>query len=258
MKHSKISIITINYNNLKGLKDTAESIINQTCKDFEWVIIDGGSTDGSKEYIESISEYADYWVSEPDKGIYNAMNKGTRKATGEYCLYMNSGDSIYDNTTIYQLNKLNYTSDVVSGIGTTWYNGKLFAIRYPKKETNLSNFVCLLPDDKKRIASSSLLHQATLIKRICLLATPYDEAMKIAADYKFWIQHLIYNNGTYETIDVTICRFDKTGVSSSPESRMEAVEFLESTLPERIKQDYLFIAKLRQNRIWKILKYFVR
>ncbi len=258
MKNTKISIITINYNNLKGLVDTAESIMNQTDNNFEWIIIDGGSTDGSKEYIESIAHHIDYWVSEPDKGIYNAMNKGTRVATGEYCLYMNSGDCVYDNTTIGQLNKLNYTSDVVCGIGTTWYNGQLFATRYPRKETNFSDFICLLPNDKTRIASSSLLHQATLIRRTCLLATPYDETMKIAADYKFWIQHLIYKNGTYETIGVTICRFDKTGVSSSPESRMEAVEFIESTLPERIKQDYLFIARLRQSRIWKILKYFIR
>lgn len=257
MRNTKISIITINYNNLKGLVDTAESIMNQTDNNFEWIIIDGGSTDGSKEYIESIAHHIDYWVSEPDKGIYNAMNKGTRVATGEYCLYMNSGDCVYDNTTIGQLNNLNYVSDVVSGKGSLEMNGSVLTIRYPKREIKLSSFISVLPNNKSRIAPSSLLHQATLIRRSCLLATQYDETMKIAADYKFWIQHLIYKNGTYETIDVTVCRFDMTGISSSIESRMEAVEFLEELLPLRIQYDYIFLSKLKQSKFWRILKYMI-
>ena len=90
----KLSIITINYNNLEGFKKTAESVINQTWKEFEWIIIDGGSTDGSKEYIVKLNydltrngwNPIAYWCSEPDKGIYNAMNKGIGKAKGEYLL----------------------------------------------------------------------------------------------------------------------------------------------------------------------------
>jgi glycosyltransferase involved in cell wall biosynthesis len=71
----KLSIITINYNNLDGLKRTFESVVNQTWQEFEYIIIDGGSTDGSAEFIESQAGNIDYWVSEPDRGIYNAMNK---------------------------------------------------------------------------------------------------------------------------------------------------------------------------------------
>ena len=78
----KLSIITINYNNKDGLQRTIESVLSQTCTDFEWIIIDGGSTDGSKELIEQYADNIAYWVSEPDNGVYNAMNKGIKVAGG--------------------------------------------------------------------------------------------------------------------------------------------------------------------------------
>src|SRR5688572_27521016 len=96
----KISIITINYNNLDGLKRTVDSVVNQTWQEFEYIVIDGGSTDGSGAYIESKSKHFHYWVSEPDKGIYNAMNKGIVKATGEYLLFLNSGDHFFNDTVL--------------------------------------------------------------------------------------------------------------------------------------------------------------
>lgn len=80
----KLSIITINYNNLQGLRNTFQSVISQTWQEFEWIVIDGGSTDGGKELLEEHQEKFSYWVSEPDKGIYNAMNKGISHANGEY------------------------------------------------------------------------------------------------------------------------------------------------------------------------------
>jgi glycosyltransferase involved in cell wall biosynthesis len=92
----KLSIITVNYNNLEGLKKTIESVVSQTWQVFEYIVIDGGSTDGSAAYIEAQSVNIDYWVSEPDNGIYNAMNKGIKAATGEYLLFLNSGDDLTD------------------------------------------------------------------------------------------------------------------------------------------------------------------
>ncbi|MGV3547381.1 MAG: glycosyltransferase, partial [Pedobacter sp.] len=97
---SKITIITVNFNNLKGLKKTAESVLSQTYKDFEFIIVDGGSRDGSKEYIEEISDNVTLWVSEPDSGIYNAMNKGIKMAKGDYICFLNSGDIFFDETTL--------------------------------------------------------------------------------------------------------------------------------------------------------------
>ena len=92
-----LSIITINRNNAEGLKKTLESVASQTCRDFEHIIIDGASTDGSvdviKDYVASPSgKNVSYWISEPDSGIYNAMNKGIKKASGDYISLLNSGD----------------------------------------------------------------------------------------------------------------------------------------------------------------------
>ena len=83
----KLSIITINYNNKAGLQRTIDSVICQTCKDFEWIVIDGGSTDGSKQLIEQYQSHFAYWCSEPDNGVYHAMNKGITHAKGEYLLF---------------------------------------------------------------------------------------------------------------------------------------------------------------------------
>ena len=90
-----ISIITINYNNSTGLRKTIQSVIAQTYNNIEYIVIDGGSTDDSKSIIEEYEKDIDFWVSEPDGGIYPAMNKGTSHAHGDYCIYMNSGDTFY-------------------------------------------------------------------------------------------------------------------------------------------------------------------
>ena len=85
----KLSIITINYNNAIGLKKTIESIVEQTYHEFEYIVIDGGSNDDSKKVILENQNNISDWCSEKDAGIYNAMNKGILKATGEYLLFLN-------------------------------------------------------------------------------------------------------------------------------------------------------------------------
>ena len=118
-----LSIITINYNNLEGLRKTIDSVISQTWHDFEWIIIDGGSTDGSKELIEETAKQLassdfnplSYWCSEPDKGIYNAMNKGVAVAKGQYCIFMNSGDCFYDKNVVKDIIEANISEDIVTG-----------------------------------------------------------------------------------------------------------------------------------------------
>src|SRR5215204_5788299 len=93
-------IITINYNNAPNLRGTIESVINQTYRAIEYLVIDGGSTDGSVDIIKEFGNKIDYWVSEKDKGIYNAMNKGLIRATGDYVLYLNSGDYFADSSVL--------------------------------------------------------------------------------------------------------------------------------------------------------------
>lgn len=111
----KYSIITINFNNRDGLRRTIESVVNQTYRDFEYIIIDGGSIDGSVDIIKEYADKIDYWVSEPDKGIYNAMNKGITMAHGEYLNFMNSGDCFFDKERLQKIEDLNSDSDIIVG-----------------------------------------------------------------------------------------------------------------------------------------------
>lgn len=111
----KLSIITINYNNCNGLQRTIKSIVKQKCKNFEYVIVDGGSTDGSVNVIKENESYITKWISEPDNGIYNAMNKAARLSSGEYCLYINSGDELYSETTIDEILSQKFNEDFVEG-----------------------------------------------------------------------------------------------------------------------------------------------
>src|SRR5215213_3812369 len=96
----QFSIISINLNNAEGLQKTFDSVFNQTFTDFEYIIIDGGSSDGSEEIIKENADKFSYWVSEKDDGIYDAMNKGIAKATGDYLLFLNSGDHLLDSSIL--------------------------------------------------------------------------------------------------------------------------------------------------------------
>ena len=111
----KFSIITINYNNVEGLRNTIKSVVNQTYTDYEFIIIDGGSTDGSVEVIKEYANIITYWVSEPDKGIYNAMNKGIEVANGEYLNFMNSGDCFYNNDVLQKVADYHLEKDMIVG-----------------------------------------------------------------------------------------------------------------------------------------------
>ncbi|MFT4805390.1 MAG: glycosyltransferase involved in cell wall biosynthesis, partial [Psychroserpens sp.] len=99
----KLSIITINFNNAVGLKKTIESVVNQTSNDFEYIVIDGGSNDGSVDVIKEYEAKVSYWVSEVDKGIYHAMNKGILLAKGDYLEFLNSGDILVNETVIQKI-----------------------------------------------------------------------------------------------------------------------------------------------------------
>ena len=98
----KLSIITINYNNKAGLQKTIDSVICQTWRDFEWIVIDGGSADGSKELIEQYQQHFSYWCSERDDGVYSAMNKGICISSGDWIMILNSGDYLYSRDSLFE------------------------------------------------------------------------------------------------------------------------------------------------------------
>ncbi|MFV8342092.1 glycosyltransferase family 2 protein [Flavobacterium sp. XS2P39] len=200
---SKLSIITINYNNLEGLKKTMESVVNQTWREFEYIIIDGSSTDGSAAYIESQRGKIDYWISESDTGVYNAMNKGILKATGEYLLFLNSGDHLYSNTILQENVKhlqnydLIYFSIEVTGDNTSEI------VSYPEK-LRFSDFYY-----------GTLCHQSTFIKTDLFGKFGlYDENLKIVSDWKFFILALFKYNCSYFKVDAILATYYLDGISS--------------------------------------------
>lgn len=229
----KVSIITINYNNAEGLRRTLHSIASQTNKDYELIVVDGGSSDNSKEIIEeSLSEFpANSWVSEKDNGIYNAMNKGVRMSKGDYCLFMNSGDCFFADTSLEDsIPYLNDTTEIVSGAVKT----DKFSKDAPKAEDlSLSFFI-----------KDSMNHQSTYIKRELLLKFQYNESRRIVGDSEFFFQTLILHNATYKQIPVCVSYCEAAGESGDlSRSMQERFKAIKDLLPVRMASDVDFIAK---------------
>ena len=198
----KLSIITVNLNNKDGLQKTINSVISQTFKDFEWIIIDGGSTDGSKELIENYSDRLTYWVSEPDKGIYNAMNKGIKMANGDYLLFLNSGDCFFNEFVIEKFYNSNINSDVIYGNAIVVdKDGKEVSKWHNPENLRLSYFW-----------GFGLNHQSTFIHRRCFEHYMYNEDNVIASDLELFIQ-LLYNSYSFKKYNEYVALFDNTGIS---------------------------------------------
>lgn len=135
-----LSIITINFNNAEGLRKTIESVKNQTSKNFEHIIIDGASSDESVNVITEFladSEYekqVTFWVSEKDRGIYDAMNKGTLHANGRFCLYLNSGDYLSDNNVVARFNSYDLPTKQIIYTNAIFFNKKKeWKVKYPER-----------------------------------------------------------------------------------------------------------------------------
>ena len=203
MQNMKLSIITVNLNNRDGLQKTIDSVISQTFKDFEWIVIDGGSTDGSRELIELYSEHFAYWVSEPDKGIYNAMNKGIRVAKGEYLQFLNSGDCLLENGTLEKVFAEQHNEKII-------YGDAVFTS--PQGDT-----YSVFPDTIRPyfFFDENLCHQATFSCRKLLQESIFDEEYKVCSDLDFFIKTIVINNCSYKHLNITVCNFDNTGVSSN-------------------------------------------
>ena len=242
----KISIITINYNDCSGLQKTFDSVFGQTWQDFEYVVIDGGSTDGSKELIEKNKLKIDYWVSEPDSGIYNAMNKGIAAATGAYLLFLNAGDHFYSDTVLEENYQDVFDADLVCFDMERIKQKEIIIEQFPK----IINFSYFL--------EGSIGHPATFIKKELFEKFGfYNEQLKIVSDWEFFMKVLIFGNCSYKKIDKILSTFYAGGISSSDFSPIESSKVLNENYA-RFIDDYDELFKNRRvvnsNRVQMLIE----
>ena len=224
----KLSIVTINLNNRQGLEKTIASVINQKKIDFEYIIIDGGSKDGSIHVIEQFKNNISKWISENDSGIFKALNKGIKLAIGEYILFLHSGDVLLNNNILFEIFNEKHTEDILYG-DIKYYN--------PKTERYM---VTSLPEtlDLYFFYKQNLWHQASFIKKELFEKIGlYNEENKYVSDWQFFFEAIIDYQVIYKNLQKCITNYDMyNGISihHRSESDNEKQKILKLKLAEPI------------------------
>lgn len=245
----KISIITVCRNNEAGLEKTINSVISQTYKDLEYIIIDGESTDGT---INIITEYQKIFpiilVSEKDEGIYDAMNKGVELATGDWLNFMNAGDTFYDKDSInHVIPFLKDGADIIYGNTEIIYKDFKTTKDEPKPE---------------KLWMGRIPHQSSFIKSSAMKKYGYNKNNKIVADLEFFMS-VYYNGGKIEKINQTISSFAKDGITEKMGEQViidayRTAKKFKSSLIVDIYYNILkikpFIKRLLPRKIFKLIK----
>ena len=239
----KLSVITINRNNAAGLRDTMQSVVSQTSRDFEYIVVDGASTDGSVEVIKELVPLFGEgikWISEPDSGIFSAMNKGIRMAEGTYCLFLNSGDSLYDNKVVEEFVQFDCNEDIVSG----------------KEYIPQMNTVCNPPQPEKLtydyFVDDVLRHQSTFIKRELLKKLGgYSEEYKIVSDWEFWMKAIVQYNATYKIFSRIVSSYNMDGISNQQKYKDIKQAEEDAVLQKILPRAYPNSVELRELRQFK-------
>jgi len=262
---TKLSIITINYNNASGLQKTMESVLTQTSRDFEYIIIDGDSTDRSVDVIKRLIQSTNQpinFISEPDSGIYNAMNKGIRMAKGEYIQFLNSGDflaasdvtarmltSLFPSQTKFQHKFLS----PLEKVSASWRRIEVEEGVGVKSDILVGNVISIRPDGKVRYEKNNekvslmtfyrgtIEHTSAYIRRVLFDQYGlYDENLNIASDWKWYMNVAGLNNAKVSFTEIYVTYFDITGISSTNKQldKEERRKVLEELIPAPILADY--------------------
>lgn len=229
-----ISIVTVNYNDNERLKKTLQSVSKQSFSNYEHIIIDAASTDGSVDTIrqyEKETNHLTYWCSEPDKGIYNGMNKAVLVAKGKYCIFMNSGDTFYSRDVLQKVAPLLAGGDFYVGCSMLVSNHGIEKEIPPRKMSI------------EFLASNSPNHQSTFTRTVILKERPYNEHYKLVADWeKLFTEWLLYGR-SYHPIDIVIAYYHLDGVSSI---KLEEVELERNEAVKKAIPDYILKGILRE------------
>lgn len=248
-----LSIITVNLNNIAGLQKTMQSVFEQTYTDFEYIIIDGGSTDGSKEWIAQHANRLSYWVSEKDNGIYNAMNKGIKSATGDYVLFLNSGDRLVSNNILDAVWAYNLEEDIIYGNLYIEEQGNVWEKKYPS------------PPSFKYFINDALPHSGGAFIKKSLFKTigQYNEAVKICADWMFFVDAIFKHAATLKHLPIPVAYFLYDGISAQEKNKAllqeEKITFLKKEFAlhynyEMLKHEHQLLKNSRMVKLYSRLK----
>lgn len=240
-----LTIITINYNNKNGLEKTINSVVNQTYTDFEYIIIDGGSTDGSVDIIKRHENKITFWVSEPDKGIYNALNKGIKHAKGEYLLFLNGDDCLIDNTILTKISKHLNQKDLIYFDIDYLNDGKIRKVTYPD---TLSFYFFF---------TNTICHQTIFFKnKLFSEYGLYDEQLKIVSDWKFIMLSIVKHKASYKHIGEVFCVFDNRGISNTDDKNNKHIKLHIEERQRVLEEEFpMFIEDYQQ---FQLLKYYFK
>lgn len=205
MNKIKITVVTVVYNGADIMENTIENVINQTYGNIEYIVVDGGSKDGTQDIIRKYEERISCWKSEPDKGIYDAMNKGIQLATGDYIYFLNVGDNFYSSKTLENIIAQIQYEDVIFGHTCIKdLNNERIRRAYPFSLDWKTMPYC---------------HQSVLIKKTVLINNFFDLSYKFAADYNQY-HELKKSKAVFKFVDETVCIYDNGGFSSQNARQM--------------------------------------
>jgi glycosyltransferase involved in cell wall biosynthesis len=237
-----LSIITVCYQAKEALQTTLSNLLEQTWTDFEYIVIDGNSSDGTREYLEaSIPRFTSakisfHFVSEPDQGIYDAMNKGTRLAHGQWLLFLNAGDVLADAQVLDQIFHKPSTAQIIYGDTLCVYQGQTKL--YPALP------LARLPYEM------AFCHQSVFIQRELMLSHPYDISYKVCADHQFFLSMYLQEK-TFEYRKLPISIYEIAGYSDKnkllahkEQHRMQKELGVFSLSPSRLLRECIFYLKL--------------
>jgi glycosyltransferase involved in cell wall biosynthesis len=198
----KISIVTINYNRLADLKKTFDSVIaQQNFDECEYIAIDGGSSDGSEDFLRENSDSIARWVSEPDRGIYDAMNKGANLASGEWIIFMNAGDCFHSADTLQQVAAyLKSDIDVILGSVESIYTDRYGYRSIVSQPTDVDRIWHQIP----------ACHQSVIVRRELQIQYPFDSSLSWCADHDF-LAKLYSLEHRFKVVPIVIAKFEATG-----------------------------------------------
>lgn len=201
-----VSIITINYNNASGLQKTMQSVLSQTYRYIEYIVIDGGSTDASVSCIEEHRRHLAYAVSEADDGVYDAQNKGLSRATGDYILVLNSGDELTDINVVADVFATTQHSDIVYGNMAIVHADETRETGYMPEQISIGHML-----------RDTIWHPVSFVKKSFLQQVGlYDTSYRIVADYEWFLRAIFLHRATLKYTNRVISNFYLGGLSSDP------------------------------------------